>query len=164
MREIKFRVWCGNEKKFLNPDQFSITGDGNILEWDWHSDYGKSWGSTMRPEVIIQQYTGIKDKNDKEIYDGDLVSLINPLIPLHNKFKSRYTIHLVDFNSENFRHVYGWNLLDYGSMDNGIFMEEEMETWESIKKIYYPPSKYYYGSSPNQDYIICGNIFEGVIK
>lgn len=62
-REIKFRIWDENSKKWL--DNYRVYQYGNIAnngEW------------TDREEVVVQQYTGLKDNNGKEIYEGDIVS------------------------------------------------------------------------------------------
>lgn len=51
MREIKFRAWNNAEKK-MYPEVEDIR---------------------ERYEIYLMQYTGLKDKNGKEIYEGDIV-------------------------------------------------------------------------------------------
>ena len=68
-REIKFRVWFPNTKTFTTYKMFDGMGDTdgmNSLDADIHYYRGKE-----TPKV--QQYTGLKDKNGKEIYEGDIV-------------------------------------------------------------------------------------------
>lgn len=66
MREIKFRAWNGS--KMLYP-QFPKDGYINVpLEFSEDSSL------VQEPQQsIYMQYTGLKDKNGKEIYGGDIV-------------------------------------------------------------------------------------------
>ena len=69
MREIKFRVWdkYDNEMKYDAQDTYDYIVN-NIME-DCFGDVLKSG----RYEVM--QYIGIKDKNGKEIYEGDIIDV-----------------------------------------------------------------------------------------
>ena len=61
MRDIKFRAWNEVQEKMLNWYDFLDTNIKNTF---------------VAPEstgLILMQYTGLKDDNEKEIYEGDIV-------------------------------------------------------------------------------------------
>lgn len=75
MRELKFRVWDKDRKLFSNHE--NTTGAENYDEF-----YGPRAevlssviNSLIKDEHIIQQYIGLTDVINKEIYEGDLVIL-----------------------------------------------------------------------------------------
>ena len=66
MREIKFRAWDNEEKNFIYFDAL----EGLLSECD----------ETYRRRCVgqLEQFTGLRDKNGKEIYEGDLLKEIAP--------------------------------------------------------------------------------------
>jgi hypothetical protein len=59
MREIKFRAWDTNEGEMVSHEKIIYDPD------DWFIELLE--GST---DDILMQYTGLKDSNDIEIYEG----------------------------------------------------------------------------------------------
>lgn len=65
MREIKFRAWDG--KSMFNVEQITFN------EAIWGCDKGRGVSIVFQPHIILMQFTGLHDKNGKEIYEGDIL-------------------------------------------------------------------------------------------
>jgi uncharacterized phage protein (TIGR01671 family) len=72
MREIKFRAWSEDTGMDYG---IGVTDKGNAHHLYDDKD---SW---IDKEQIVMQYTGLKDKNGKDIYEGDIIRYFADALP-----------------------------------------------------------------------------------
>ena len=87
MREIKFRAWDIERKGYIQG--FNMVNYHGYFNKDLKKSiyrYDTGWDEG---EYILEQYTGFKDKNNKEIHEGDIDKVFGEIIMVYGCFIGR---------------------------------------------------------------------------
>jgi len=74
----RFRAWDEGLKRYfydvaVYPNNIVAIQRHNIESMMLEDEYGATHWTELGENTVIEQYTGLKDKNGKEIYEGDIV-------------------------------------------------------------------------------------------
>ena len=113
MREIKFRAWDG--EKMVSPDHIDRWGNA------WWTE-----NSIPTRSGTVMQYTGLKDKNGKEIYESDI--LRNKWIDVFGKdIGQKWQVKFGEYDNSD---------IEYGSSGNiGFFCESATRQQEGLNNL-----------------------------
>lgn len=133
-REIKFRAWDKKRNVWLEAGQLLL---GYVVAWESITIFSLK----DRGNYEIVQYTGLKDKNGVEIYEGDILSVTSEILTNFGKTKTGRigtTIDLVLWKEDSWgTKVISSNTRVVGSENKGLTVASKYA--EIVGNIYETP-------------------------
>ncbi len=136
MREVKFRVWDKKKKEYIVPEKFEILLLSNDRETPVYKiNLNNNIYDFYKAENIeVEMFTGLKDKYEKDIYEGDIVYSFNSRLIQHYDSEIELEYDEMDgiviFEDGNFKleNLFGETL--------SIYSFEEFEEFEVVGNIH----------------------------
>jgi uncharacterized phage protein (TIGR01671 family) len=126
-REFMFRAWNGKKIIISGQTDMKYYIEGSTGRICWLVRYEKdNWGIASTSNWQLMQYTGLKDKNGVEIYEGDILAKSSK----HKNILEIKYQHFSDEYTQGIGFVWDWTILN---PSDGIVIGNIYENPELLK-------------------------------
>ena len=124
---MKYKLWDKENKEFLEDTwetEYAVLKNGNIIEI-YDNGFGEGYSISDLENIEVLQFTGLKDSNEYEIYEGDI---------LWNEYDEEYQVIIFDEGEYKLKGETSvqnlWESLDYIDIRGNVYEDLEIiEAW-----------------------------------